>query len=426
MATLNDAIQLIRQGEREQAQRILEPLLKLDPHNIQAWFWYVETWPSIEKRVKTLEICLKLNPGNLQISKALETLRARFTEAPTNPPPRPAGPPASKAEPPAWAQPSQPTPAASTPKPDLPDWIQKPVQQPPTPAFQPTSAFDFTDDPGSAPAAEPVAGWQQPKGESKPAFDWDELEKASAPAAATAIGAGVASQSFEAGKSRAKTARRSYPFHAVWLTALTNRDVGAYVDLLEDPEAGTGRALEWMAYVGVITGLLTPLYLLINPQFKQVLDMPELSSLRGNLSSTVFLLIFGLIMVISSAIFSVLGMAINAAIQNLIARMFGGTGTYGRTIYALAAYLAPISIVTAVMSMIPFVNCLGIVVSIYSVILNIRALQAAHSMNQGRATAAVLMPTLILLVVCCLLGAVSSSFLGRVFETINNSLPPSY
>ncbi len=64
MLSLNNAIQLIRQGQKEEARQILEPLLKGEPGNIQAWFWYVETFPTTEKRIQTLEVCLKLNPGN--------------------------------------------------------------------------------------------------------------------------------------------------------------------------------------------------------------------------------------------------------------------------------------------------------------------------------------------------------------------------
>ncbi len=85
MAYLNEAVQLIRQGRKDEARRILEPILKANPQDIQAWFWYVETCATREQRIKTLEVCLKLNPGNPQALRALRALPAR----PENPPPTP-------------------------------------------------------------------------------------------------------------------------------------------------------------------------------------------------------------------------------------------------------------------------------------------------------------------------------------------------
>ena len=43
MTDLNQAIQLIRQGQKFEAQRILQEIIKTEPKNIPAWFWYVDT-----------------------------------------------------------------------------------------------------------------------------------------------------------------------------------------------------------------------------------------------------------------------------------------------------------------------------------------------------------------------------------------------
>jgi len=171
MANLNEAVQLIRQGQKDEARRILEPLLKAEPTNIQTWFWYVETCATLEQRIKTLEICLRVNPGNPQALQALQTLQAKqgvAAQTPSQPvalPPKPA--PAPKADDaPDWAYRHMPEPAA---KPAAPI-------APPS-AFQSTSAFEF-DEPEPEPAQPAEGGhWQQSWGESKPAFDWDALEK---------------------------------------------------------------------------------------------------------------------------------------------------------------------------------------------------------------------------------------------------------
>ena len=94
MLSLSDAIQLIRQGRKEEARQALEPLLRAEPGNITAWFWYVETCSTPEKRIQVLEVCLKMNPGNSKVMQALQTLRnQRSPQTPfTSPPPQPQKP----------------------------------------------------------------------------------------------------------------------------------------------------------------------------------------------------------------------------------------------------------------------------------------------------------------------------------------------
>ena len=50
MSSLNNAIQLIREGRKEEARKILELILRSEPGNIQAWFWYVEACSTTAQR----------------------------------------------------------------------------------------------------------------------------------------------------------------------------------------------------------------------------------------------------------------------------------------------------------------------------------------------------------------------------------------
>ncbi len=78
MPDIQQAIDLIKQGRKREAQSILEVHIRANPHDIKSWFWYVETLDSMEKRVQLLEVCLKQNSGNPQVIKALEMLRDKF------------------------------------------------------------------------------------------------------------------------------------------------------------------------------------------------------------------------------------------------------------------------------------------------------------------------------------------------------------
>ena len=85
--SLEQAIELIRQKRMGEAQKLLEALLTAEPHNLPAWFWYVETISTDAKRFKTLELCLKYNPDNEQVKQALESFRSRLPQrvSPPNP-----------------------------------------------------------------------------------------------------------------------------------------------------------------------------------------------------------------------------------------------------------------------------------------------------------------------------------------------------
>jgi hypothetical protein len=111
------------------------------------------------------------------------------------------------------------------------------------------------------------------------------------------------------------------------------------------------------------------------------------------------LLVFLLGFVLIGLLSGVLGLLLAGAFQNFLAHLFGGTGNFSRTVYALSAYLVPVSVVVTVMSYIPLVNCLAIGISGYSFVLNVRALQAAHGLNGGRATIIVAIPSIILLLI---------------------------
>jgi hypothetical protein len=204
--------------------------------------------------------------------------------------------------------------------------------------------------------------------------------------------------------SKPKPAGRSHAFYEVWMAVLLTLDIEAYADVLDDPEAGAGRAFEWVAYSGIISGLVIPFSLLVNPQFAELMDISKLKGLFGGIGTTTFIIILGLVMAVLMPIFSIIGLAISAAIQNFLAISFGGNGNFGRTIYALAAYLAPIAILSAILGIIPAVGqCLTSLLGIYNIVLNVRALRASHSLSTGSAIGVMLAPTVIIFIFGCIL-----------------------
>ncbi len=72
---LINAINLIKAGRKVEAQKILEPYIVSNPHNVHAWIWEAETQDTIAKKIRVLETCLRYNPDEQQIKRALSLLK---------------------------------------------------------------------------------------------------------------------------------------------------------------------------------------------------------------------------------------------------------------------------------------------------------------------------------------------------------------
>jgi hypothetical protein len=122
--------------------------------------------------------------------------------------------------------------------------------------------------------------------------------------------------------------------------------------------------------------------------------------------------------ILSAAFWSVLwtlgGFLIGVGILYLIARVLGGTGAYGRYAYLIASFGAPLSIVSSIIGFVPVVGgCIGLLFSIYGMVLTYFATKVEHGLTQGKAIATVLIPLafLILIFICAttvLVGAIAA------------------
>lgn len=353
MSDLEQAIQLIRQGNKAEAQRLLQGVLRSDPRNIQAWFWYVETCSTAEQRIQTLQACLKMNPSSQRVMQALQLLQQQK-------PPTPAVQP----------QPYQPS---STFREEPPDIENNQAVY----GYDAFSPDDFTSTPAAPPAKEKAA-WET----MQPKYEDDSLLS----------------------KPKKQQPVRSLSTFDVWMTVTTVQDVKAYEETLDDPGAGLGRAFTWMAIAGVVNALVFPILFLINPQFSELASMPEFEQMTRSVNMSAFMVLLTVSMLFIVPIGSVVNLAITGGIQHFLAVMFGGTGNYTRTVYALAAFLAPMTIVTSIATVIPFVGqCLTLPLGIYNIVLNVRALKAAHSISTGAALGALFAPGILVMIFACLI-----------------------
>ena len=72
---LQQAMALIKSGDKESGQKLLFEIISSDPDNEAAWLWLVSAVPP-DKRIFCLEKALTINPNNLQARQYLEKLKA--------------------------------------------------------------------------------------------------------------------------------------------------------------------------------------------------------------------------------------------------------------------------------------------------------------------------------------------------------------
>jgi hypothetical protein len=100
-----------------------------------------------------------------------------------------------------------------------------------------------------------------------------------------------------------------------------------------------------------------------------------------------------------------IGFYLGNGLVYLGARLFGGDGDFATQAYLVSLFAVPLGIVSSLVGLAPFVGGLiGLVVSVYGFILNVRAVKVAHRLSTGKAVGAILVPALVIgLIVACLL-----------------------
>lgn len=364
---LQQAIGLIKAGRKDEARPVLQSLIQANPKNVTAWLWYVEACPTQAERLKVLETCARFNPGHPQVERALEVLRL----AP------------------------------------LP-----PVVSP------------FKEEPSGdvAPAARDIKPWDAPAAKPEPVRTWDptpyEPLKESAPV-----------WEYTPPPSPAplpEPPARSYAWYEVWWEVLSYRPVESFEELLRDPAAKPGRAYLWMGITGLIGSLIGVAFQ--SRTISAILNSPEFQQLQSVTTTDFSLFLWGFMfcLVPLGAVTSVLNLMISGAIQNLLAGMFGGTGNYARTVYLLGAISAPAAIISTILSVIPIVNCLAVGVSIYTIMLNVRALMAAQQINSIKALGVILLPGLLILFLGCILATIFAPSMEEILQQIATLATPAY
>ncbi len=152
-----------------------------------------------------------------------------------------------------------------------------------------------------------------------------------------------------------------------------------------------------LGYIGSLIGLSFG-------AFSSLMNTGSLSSSGinpGTLQAVAASSSFGEIILVPLDFFIVVG------IYYLLAKAFGGQGTFLAQGYSFLLYHVPIGILSGVIGLIPILG--GIVafaLYIYGIVLNVFLIMATHRMSGGKATAVVLIPIAVIAVLVCALGVI--------------------
>jgi hypothetical protein len=123
---------------------------------------------------------------------------------------------------------------------------------------------------------------------------------------------------------------------------------------------------------------------------------------------------------------------ITNGVLHVSAKLFGGKGKFSTFAYLVSLFFVPLYIISnfigllGIISRISFyiTTLISLVVGIYQFILSIRCIKVVHDFTTMKATLAVLLPFVFLLIPICLISILSllGPSIGSVFSGITNSV----
>ena len=190
---------------------------------------------------------------------------------------------------------------------------------------------------------------------------------------------------------------------SVWRDAITKPSEQTFAAIAQSPRAKATTALLW-----VFLGSLVNFFLASLVQGRIMRQFMQNPNFGGNAFPNAG---GGLITSICGApIAAVVGVvlfAIIIGVVQLLARMFGGRGTFDQLAYAIAAIVTPfyfLSGVLTLLSAIPFAGfCFGIIgalAALYVLVLEVMAVKGVNQFGWGQALASMLLP--VFAIACCL------------------------
>jgi hypothetical protein len=219
-----------------------------------------------------------------------------------------------------------------------------------------------------------------------------------------------------------------------WIKAVTKPNEQTFIEITSSPEASSKTAFIWVFIAGTLSGLITGLIqMALLAAGVQSQGFGQFSSAAGRgIGASLGIAICGAPVY---GLLSVIGLAIGVAIMQWIAKLFGGTGSFEKLAYGLAAITVPVTLVTMFLtplSAVPYLGiCTGLLsagIGLYALFLQITAVKAVNGFGWGPAIGTVLLPIVVIALVCgCIVGvgmAILGPKIAEIFRQIQQGITP--
>ena len=219
---------------------------------------------------------------------------------------------------------------------------------------------------------------------------------------------------------------------SVWRDAVTKPSEQTFSRIALSPNAKITTALLWVflgSLVNIFVASLVP-----NQAIRQLMQNSNFGNGQGLPSAVGGGLVSAICGAPIGAVISIVTFAIVVGIVQLIAKMFGGRGTFDQLAYAIAAIVTPFYLLSTVLTLfgaIPFVGaCFGIIglfAGLYVLVLEVMAVKGVNQFGWGQAIVSLLLPFFVL--VCCIAVGVIGVLqalgprINEIFNSIQQSLP---
>ncbi len=213
-----------------------------------------------------------------------------------------------------------------------------------------------------------------------------------------------------------------------WMNVLTKPGEATFEAERHQPQANLTTAMIWIVIAAVVLAIGNAISTLIGSligggasTMQMLLSQADLPpEVAAQLSASAATGAGGIVGAFCGAlILAPIFFLIGSGIYFLVAKLFGGTGTFEEQTYLLAAVAAPITIVSGVVGIVPFLGgCVSFLLAIYQLVLSYFAIKVSHGLTSGKAVAVVLIPVLIFFLCICLAAV---SFAGLMGAAINNA-----
>lgn len=214
---------------------------------------------------------------------------------------------------------------------------------------------------------------------------------------------------------------------SVWRDAITRPSDETFARLALSPNAKSSTAFLW-----IFLGSLVNFFLASLVQGRLMNQMMQNSDLGIQIPAGGGGLLTAICGAPIGAVISVAFFALGVGVIQVIAKMFGGRGTFEQLAYAIAAILTPFYLVSGLLTLlsaIPYAGfcfgLLGFAVGIYVLVLEIMAVKGVNQFGWGAAAASLLLP--VFAIACCIaVGVFSlvSLVAPQIMDTFNSIMTP--